>query len=152
MNAGIEILLKRMDSHPEEFSGLDNRIQSLTPGVTSTRWRWIIEAAMQGKFLTDEEKTMLHDKLSSLQGDAFSSLVMQELMKEPTPASLLASDSLYAATLAMEKARVQGLVNSTLAEEVRVDYSAQQDATAIERMALSIAKMKSDVVARVLGK
>lgn len=146
MNAGIEILLKRMDSHPEEFSGLDNRIQSLTPILTLTRWQWIIEAAMQGKFLTDEEKTMLHDKLSSIQGEAFSSAVMQELMKDN------AAQNTSTGYTSSGFTKMQGLVNSTLAEEVRVDYSAQQDATAIERMALSIAKMKSDVVARVLGK
>ena len=89
---------------------------------------------------------MLHDKLSSIQGEAFSSAVMQELMKDN------AAQNTSTGYTSSGFTKMQGLVNSTLAEKVRVDYSAQQDATAIERMALGIAKMKSDVVARVLGK
>lgn len=81
MNAGVEILLKRMDSHPEEFQGLDTHIRGLnTTAGTEYRWEHYLRAAFNSKFLTDEERTLLSSKLSSIQGGAFTQAVMRELM------------------------------------------------------------------------
>jgi hypothetical protein len=81
MNAGVEILLKRMDSHPEEFQGLDTHIRGLnTTAGTEYRWEHYLRAAFNSKFLTDEERALLSSKLSSIQGGAFTQVVMRELM------------------------------------------------------------------------
>jgi hypothetical protein len=86
-NKGVEILLSRMESHPEEFT-------------EGTRWEWIISKVLdrvQGvsdlntlqrgstlplPFLTDEEVKALYDKYMSLQGDVFSKRVMAELLRD----------------------------------------------------------------------
>lgn len=81
MNAGVEILLKRMDSHPEEFQGLDTHIRGLgTTSKTEYRWEHHIRAALNSKFLTAEERALLLDKLSSIQGETFTKAVLRELM------------------------------------------------------------------------
>jgi len=81
MNAGVEILLKRMDSHPEEFQGLDTHIRGLntTTGIEH-RWEHYLRAAFNSNFLTDKERYALLFKLSSIQGAAFTQAVMRELM------------------------------------------------------------------------
>lgn len=81
-NKGVEILLNRMKSHPEEFMG-------------STRWDWVIFPLLDRvhgfvstthhirtplPFLSDEEINSLYDAYMALQGDAFSKRVMRELL------------------------------------------------------------------------
>ena len=80
MNQGIEILLARMESHPDEFHNL--HMQGNTP--PGTRWDALLREAIKGKFTTEEERTALQDKLSSVQGDSFTKAVLQELMREGT--------------------------------------------------------------------
>jgi hypothetical protein len=74
MNKGLEILLARIDSHPEEFS---NALAFVSRGG---RWHHIVSAARDGHFLTPEEKLLLHTKLSSVQGAWFANEVMHELL------------------------------------------------------------------------
>jgi hypothetical protein len=69
MNTGLEILLKRMDSHPQEFQD-------------SHRWDALIETALRGRFLTDQERSLLRDKLSALQGESFTASVVRELVQD----------------------------------------------------------------------
>lgn len=76
MNQGIEILLARMDSHPDEFYNL--HMQGNNP--PGTRWDWLLAEALAGKFTTEEERTALQDKLSSIQGESFTMAVLKELM------------------------------------------------------------------------
>ena len=74
MNKGLEILLARIDSHPEEFSNAH------TSEARTARWGKILSAARDGHFLTPEEKLLLHTKLSSVQGAWFANEVMHELL------------------------------------------------------------------------
>ena len=76
MNQGVEILLARMDSHPEEF--IDD---------VRGEWRWLtnqLEGPAVGGlyFLTDEEKIALHEKYSSLVREQFTKNIMQQLLKD----------------------------------------------------------------------
>jgi hypothetical protein len=80
MNQGIEILLARMESHPHEFYNLHQH-DNTPPG---TRWDALLREATKGKFVTEEERTALQDKLSSIQGESFTKAVLQELMREGT--------------------------------------------------------------------
>jgi hypothetical protein len=93
MNKGIEILLSRMESHPDEFGGSDyvdtwgwalypicrraERIQKggdLQPDITSPK------PFAEYPFLTDEEVMQVYRKFQELQGDAFTRRVMQQLL------------------------------------------------------------------------
>ena len=80
MNQGIEILLARMESHPDEFYNIHQQA-TVPPG---TRWDALIREVNKGKFVTEEERTALQNKLSSIQGESFTKAVLQELMREGT--------------------------------------------------------------------
>ena len=47
MNDGIQIILNRMESNPEEFFG------------DSTRWQWMFKETMR-EVMTEQEKAALH--------------------------------------------------------------------------------------------
>lgn len=94
-NQGVQILLNRMDSHPEEFTGHQY-------GLGMGRWDWVIDgvvARVENKhepineierhtirvpfpFLTNEEVDALYDKFMSIRGDAFTHRIMRELLEE----------------------------------------------------------------------
>jgi hypothetical protein len=89
MNTGVEILLKRMDSHPEEFQGVGKGVRLRVYGNdddydVSRRWDGLISAALNSTFLTDEEREALLNKLSSIQGEAFTTAVVEELTRDPS--------------------------------------------------------------------
>lgn len=83
MNKGVELLLSRMDSHPEEFVyklGVHNR--------PTQRWAWVIESVYKRNsgdttelnFLTDEEVSAIYFKYTSLMGDQFTKQIMEALL------------------------------------------------------------------------
>jgi hypothetical protein len=87
INKGVQMLINRMDSHPEEFT----RRKSLNPG----RWDWVLEQVVRRvehhhkntdnyrlelPFLTRDEVEALYDKWMSIQGDAFTHRIMRELL------------------------------------------------------------------------
>lgn len=86
MNQGIEILIARMDSNPEEF------VPDLRNGYPP-KWRDImlsVEMRVSGgkeykdqlPFLKDEEVKALWEKLQSLQGELFTKRVMNTLLRD----------------------------------------------------------------------
>ena len=82
MNQGVALLLKRMETNPEEFP--------LGTGLTrhDSRWgkflQYVMDDDKRGSFLSDTERKLLTDKYWSLQATAFSEAVMQELV-DPEP-------------------------------------------------------------------
>lgn len=87
INKGVQMLINRMDSHPEEFT----RRKSLNPG----RWDWVLEQIIRRvehnhknsdtyrvelPFLSNSEVEALYDKWMSIQGDAFTHRIMRELL------------------------------------------------------------------------
>lgn len=87
INKGVQMLINRMDSHPEEFT----RRKSLNPG----RWDWVLEQVIRRvehnhknsdtyrvelPFLSNSEVEALYDKWMSIQGDAFTHRIMRELL------------------------------------------------------------------------
>ena len=70
MNRGVEILLARMDSNPEEFSTFG-----------STRWTWAISGS-KPDFLEAEEWDTLQAKLQTIRAEEYSQAVMRELLTE----------------------------------------------------------------------
>ena len=86
MNKGVQILLERMSSNPDEF------IPTLRDGYPA-KWRDILYAIDMrtngGKdykdqlpFLNDKEIKALWDKMQSLQGELFTKRVMNTLLGE----------------------------------------------------------------------
>ena len=84
MNQGVEILLARMDSNPDEF-------------MEGRKWNWVVtdlqnrvhptpemkkEGYLPLRFLSDEEVRMLWEKLESLRADQFTKAVMRTLLEE----------------------------------------------------------------------
>lgn len=79
MNQGVEILLSRMDSNPEEFIGHEGK------------WDWIMDGInrrVAGKdkdvlaYLTDEEARVLYDKMQILARANFTRSVLETLLPE----------------------------------------------------------------------
>lgn len=86
MNKGVQILLERMSSNPDEF------IPTLRDGYP-TKWRDIllsIEMRTNGgkdyrdqlSFLNDKEIKALWEKMQSLQGELFTKRVMNTLLRD----------------------------------------------------------------------
>ena len=87
MNEGVEILLSRMDSHPDEFDEYGP-------------WAWVFNSVVaeiesrsgvspvtnvynRVSFLSDEELHALLDKYKALQARAFTNKVMSQLLNPP---------------------------------------------------------------------
>jgi len=90
MNQGVEMLLARMESHPEEFDYFTDRKK-----IVMSRWDWVVQsvcrrvahkhkASEQGPldlpFLPNDEVDALYNKFMSVQGHAFTKKVMHELL------------------------------------------------------------------------
>jgi len=86
MNKGVQILLERMSSNPDEF------IPTLRDGYPA-KWRDIllsVEMRTNGgkdykdqlSFLNDKEIKTLWDKMQSLQGELFTKRVMNTLLRD----------------------------------------------------------------------
>ena len=84
MNQGVEILLARMDSNPDEF-------------MAGRKWNWVVtdlqnrvhptpemkkEGYLPLRFLSDDEVRTLWEKLESLRADQFTKAVMQTLLED----------------------------------------------------------------------
>ena len=88
-NKGVEILLSRMESNPEEFE--------LGYYGSGKRWDWILKAVLSRierkhkstidhpldlPYLSDAEVNALYNKYMSIQGDSFTKRVMGELLSD----------------------------------------------------------------------
>jgi hypothetical protein len=74
MNDGVKILLDRMQTHPEEFYGHYNR------------WTEIIDKFE--KFFNASERALINGALTNLRREEFTQIVMQEILREPTPVEI----------------------------------------------------------------
>ena len=74
MNDGVKILLERMQTHPEEFYGSYNR------------WTEVLEKFE--KFFHANERALINGALTNIRRDEFTRVVMQEILREPTPVEI----------------------------------------------------------------
>jgi hypothetical protein len=74
MNDGVKILLERMQTNPEEFHGEHNR------------WSDVLNKFE--KFFNASERALVNGALTNIRRDEFTSIVMQELLHEPTPVDM----------------------------------------------------------------
>jgi hypothetical protein len=87
MNQGVEILLARMDSHPEEFEpygiwswATDDIVSEIKERAGKPGLRSVTRVS----FMADEELQALADKYASLQADMFTRKVMTQLLDPET--------------------------------------------------------------------
>jgi hypothetical protein len=81
MNKGIELILSRMESNPEEFQGFVPSPMGNT--ARSSRWQPFLTFVHKnegGVFLPAEQEAVI-TKLRSIQGETFTNAVLQELLK-----------------------------------------------------------------------
>jgi hypothetical protein len=81
MNKGIELLLLRMESNPEEFQGFVPSPMGNT--ARASRWHPFLTFVHknEGGVFTEAEQEAVITKLRSIQGETFTNAVMQELLK-----------------------------------------------------------------------
>jgi adenine-specific DNA methylase len=70
-NKGVQILLKRMESNPEEF-------------MNDVKWNTIVEHVRKKayRFITEEEATAVDNKMMELEAQLFTNTVMSTLLKQ----------------------------------------------------------------------
>jgi hypothetical protein len=73
-NKGVQILLKRMESNPEEF-------------INGSKWNTIVDNVRKKvyRFITQEEATAVDNKLMELEAQRFTNTVMSTLLKQDGP-------------------------------------------------------------------
>jgi hypothetical protein len=71
MNTGVEILLKRMETHPDDFD------YNLAKNMS--RWYRLYDHAIADELVTEEEEKALKDMLFKLRREKFTEMVMREL-------------------------------------------------------------------------
>jgi 16S rRNA G527 N7-methylase RsmG len=80
MNKGVEILLRRIESHPEEFNTFSAR------GVTnSSKWLRFAKVLLdpdRSAFVTDAQRAHFKKEFERIQGDAFTSEVVAVLLED----------------------------------------------------------------------
>jgi hypothetical protein len=116
LNKGVQILLERMSSNPDEFI-------PTVRGDYPAKWRNIILSVIMrtqgGKdykdqlpFLSDKEIKALHEKMQSLQGDLFTKQVMDTLLRD-------ADDGLgYSEVIELIEAKAKQAELSSLSRQV----------------------------------
>lgn len=86
MNRGVSLLLKRMESNPEEFplrfgTSLSNTWNPLGP------WNSFVDVILEGSldlgFMSEEEHRALLEKYWSIQGDNFTEAVVRVITRDP---------------------------------------------------------------------
>lgn len=70
-NKGVQILLKRMDSNPEEF-------------MSGMKWDTIVSHVRKRtyRFISEEEAAAVDNKLMELEAQVFTNTVMSKLLKQ----------------------------------------------------------------------
>lgn len=69
MNDGVAIVLKRMETHPEEFHGDKNK------------WMFIYKEFFRDA-MTEEEKGAIYDRLKEIRKEEFTQRVMETITRE----------------------------------------------------------------------
>ena len=93
MNKGLEVLLKRMQTHPDEFEDLfnpnptqvrDQHLLQYPPTQKENRWRLytgiVLDPAQSAGFVTDNERALYRESYQQIQGDSFTSNILKKLM------------------------------------------------------------------------
>lgn len=87
MNKGVEILLRRIESHPEEFNTFSDRAKL----VSTSKWLKFAKVILdpsKSAFVTDSQRVQFKKEFERIQGDAFTAEVLAALLDDSyTPTS-----------------------------------------------------------------
>ena len=87
MNKGLEVLLKRMQTHPDEFEDLFNPNPL---AQKENRWRLytgiVLDPAQSAGFVTDNERALYRKSYQQIQGDSFTCNILKKLMLDDSSA------------------------------------------------------------------
>lgn len=115
MNAGVELLLKRMETHPEEFT-------------QDHKWMGVIRS--YEKYLGEEDFKALDDGINGLMQQKFTEIVLEGLVDPKPSTSLkeLLSTKQQSATLSAGQTPVRSSVtlNNTNAVGTDLEYIQKQ--------------------------
>lgn len=123
MNEGVEILLARMDSHPDEFDEYGPWAWVFNSVVAELESRSGVSPVMnvynRVSFLSDEELHALLDKYKMLQSRAFTNKVMSQLLNPPQLDNdymwnTLGSSGTVSSAQTVLNTQLKGAVTSTL--------------------------------------
>lgn len=103
--AGVQILLKRMESNPDEFRGEYGRWADIRQSVFAYKEQGERNAWVRG--LTKAEIDALYEKLSAIHRVVFDEYVMKNVLDEPNEQDSI-SEQMWQMTQGRQKARMQG--------------------------------------------
>lgn len=97
LNEGVQMLIDRMESHPEEFGPFG-------------KWSETMHRALEnrGEFLSDSEVHKLQSTLRKLRRDTFTADVMKQLMEEPEEEKKFFKPSTTTSTAAQNSYTIYG--------------------------------------------
>jgi len=87
MNRGIEILLKRMDSNPDEFKDGQGKWDKPVKGICRA-YNGEVHEQREFAFLTPDEMTLIYNKYQELRAKQFTDKIMEKLLDDPHPEKL----------------------------------------------------------------
>jgi len=83
MNKGVEILLSRIESHPDEFNTFSDRGKfELLSTSKWLRFAKVILDPDKSSFVTDEQRARFKKEFERVQADAFTSEVLAVLLDD----------------------------------------------------------------------
>lgn len=105
--AGVQIILKRMESNPDEFiNPHEYKWQKVVAGVFARKEGISTEGVGAVRGLTDAEIDALYEGFIKLARPAFDEYVMKEVLAESERDSI--SEQMWQMTQGRQKARMQG--------------------------------------------
>lgn len=126
MNKGIEILLARMESNPDEFMGINNK--------------WVNLMDSYEEHMVEEDRKALYAKYSALHMDKFTEHVMKKLLEEQGDRK---------AEIYMYAQQVRSKLQNMAAQQAQQQYynNAQNQPTGISSLSLGTVTVPSSAYA-----
>lgn len=132
MNQGLELLMNRMDTHPEEFMGL-----------THNKWMGIVESYEDA--FDPEDIKAFKDKYNAMQQERFTEMVMKKLFEEeekpmasPFGSAAVSGAGMGITYLPTSSGVGTTLTNSTTTSQAQANQLAAQAQLAQQQMALNL--------------
>lgn len=123
MNKGVEIILKRIETNPEEFCFIGDE--------PYTKWRRLIlvlcDPDKSGSFVSEEERELLQRKLCVVTGEAFTQEVLRVLTRDDSTDQDIASLKAMQALLTLQKTGLPQSIGLPQAIKGQSDVPAHMD-------------------------
>ena len=78
-NEGLQLLLNRLNSNPEDFEGI-GEVEEI--GFHKNRWAQLIHEVMSSSWFSEEEKNLLNHELTQMRRNNFTRKVLVTLTND----------------------------------------------------------------------